>query len=538
MSAVTVRIEGISFQGHPGALPLLVNQRVIVPPEWRPGHQAHPAALAEPNPLVGLPITVELSSDQPTGQVEVKAIRAGGSMGSVGDVRVFRVDFAGGTRVSVPCHATLSDNRVGVGTVHWQWQYDTGSGWEDAGVSAHELAITIATPNPPWSVTPGETDRTLPWWEVVRHAGTAAAGAQTVNDAATKLADHTFSAPAYQWGSSHVYATNAFETPPRFDCALFLRLLARDPNVTTLVDCSDLAAALSTFANVLGCNLKQVAINQFMIANPVVLAGHTKWRGRNNFGVHEFTVLESNRKVWDGCLKVSGNAALNDPTISIAAADPVHGLPEAVYLHKLINQNKKTAAQRNGVPGVRPIGSLPIRVTAARESKPTVAGGALVWIVPTDPGESGLRVKHLELSGIAPPGWARVEPTTDPDPGVPDRDSDTVVRALWHTTAPPVRLISCEAYLCLNTGTARLRTQALLGVLKTQRIVQIPVPDRVEGTLEFRFEVADGSGLLGTLLNAVFLVQWASRPEPGPASEVADMFEHVRSRILASREAL
>ena len=68
------------------------------------------------------------------------------------------------------------------------------------------------------------------------------------------------------------------------DCAKFLRLLEGDP-LPDEVDCADLAAVLSTFANVLGCELDRIAIRRDMKLNPVLTANRRKWGARfDEFG--------------------------------------------------------------------------------------------------------------------------------------------------------------------------------------------------------------------------------------------------------------
>ena len=76
----------------------------------------------------------------------------------------------------------------------------------------------------------------------------------------------------YQDAGVGAYATE-YSDQVAFLCTKFLRLLAGEtaPEIETAVDCSDCAAALVVFANVLGCDLTSKRLTS------VDGSGRTRW---------------------------------------------------------------------------------------------------------------------------------------------------------------------------------------------------------------------------------------------------------------------
>jgi hypothetical protein len=533
----TVSVDAISFQTDRTVLPLVIDGNPVISPEWVAGLRSLPAAFAGPDPVEGLAMTVRLSSAAPAAQIKLKATAttAPGSISAIGDIGEVTVDFAGGTRATIDCRATLSSNQVACGCVEWRWQFNDGGEWQDAGVSKHQMAITLALPTAPWTTRPGIPGRTLPWWEVVHLASKVAAGSTTLDGAATKVTEHTFGAweGKYRWENSRHYATNGFETPARFDCASFLRLLDGE-RLPDTVDCADQASVVSTFANVLGCNLQQVAISRSMTANPVLLVGNRDWRPRDEFGVHEFTVTGDREEamiVWDGCLHVSSNDAPRNPT---APPDDVRvpaEMPAAEYLSRLIFENTMGIRLRGGVPDVRPIGPLPSVVRVMAATSVAVEAPMRRWRLPPVEQDPGTRIEHVDLTPDFLGPWHLVAPTVLPDLAPPSDEWDKVVRTLWRSTDDPVRLVSCEVYICRDTRAAHLRTYALLGEFAARAIERIEIPESLENTPEYRFAFGD-SGLIDTFLNVVLVVRSATRAAPGVDPQV---FSRLRDQVLRAR---
>ena len=517
MSAADVRVERISFRN---TLDLVVRQHDrLVAPQWTRGGPSLPAAFPRLATKVGL--TAELASGVPRGAGALRNRRAGGTLSSVGALAETPLDFAGGTMATIALDVPVLNPRVDVGTVAWAWEYRDGGTWHDAGTSEHEIAMTLGPPTAPWTGM-------HPWWEVVRHACQGARGAANVADAASKMAHHTFHAfggSAYHWDGSTNYATNGREKPRAFDCATFLRLLAGE-HLPDEVDCSDLAAVLSTFANILGCSLDQIAIGQPLELNPVLLANHREWGNRlDRFGIHEFAVTGAaapKLKVWDGCLQVSSAGAPASPgTTAPVPADVPAGMPLPTYLKRLLFRNNIPFNERELIREVRPIGPMPAEVMAVVPPEEAVAAA------PGRPAEPP-RVPHLELRDLDIGPWTLIAPTVVPDLEPPAGDREKVMRLLWRSDGDLI--VACTVYLCLTPRAARLRTQAILGNFTGRAVTHQVELGPTEGVPDVRFELGDGAIVVGTLLNVAYVVKGARGQKD--VAEIRRIADAVRVKII------
>ena len=256
-----VRVEQIAFR-FPGALravPLAHHGGgAIRQPEWKRGVRSEPAAYVRPPSRRPITIKAVFScSDPAIRSLRVRARRTGpsGFLGSVGEVSV---RFTRGRSKVITCRVSCSTFKgVSLERVSWQWQCKMGSRWVSADRSDHKIALVLARPEAPWKAT-------RPWWEVMRLACEAARGSKTTARAASKVATTVFrvwGGTYFSWDPGEHYATDVGVRPLRFDCAKFLGLLNGGDQDST-VDCSDVAAIVSTFAGIIGCPLSQLAITR------------------------------------------------------------------------------------------------------------------------------------------------------------------------------------------------------------------------------------------------------------------------------------
>jgi hypothetical protein len=111
-------------------------------------------------------------------------------------------------------------------------------------------------------------------------------------------------------GSTH-YALGAF------NCTAFLERLRGGIGNGVYVNCTDCATILSTFANVLGCDLWQSRMGWGFDLNPLLAIGSSVWQtacGWGAFSYHEVAwkgACTANEEVCDACLQVDGDP---DPT--------------------------------------------------------------------------------------------------------------------------------------------------------------------------------------------------------------------------------
>lgn len=227
----------------------------------------------------------------------------------------------------------LWDVGVGIHYTTWKWQYRTGGGaWIDMDTTRHKIYVLLEVPKDPWKQTPyNSTNDQLPWAEVMDYSCIWAIGSKDRETAAGKVTERVnalgpsiveYDCPN---GGSHAYAIPLVWYPTQFNCTEFLERLAGGPGLGKYVNCTDCATIVSTFANILGCDLwqsrmqeKQSTENSNSFAcNEIIAIGYTTWDtpcGWPGFRYHEVAwngACDVNDEVFDACLKVDGD---NDPT--------------------------------------------------------------------------------------------------------------------------------------------------------------------------------------------------------------------------------
>lgn len=220
-------------------------------------------------------------------------------------------------------HVRLWSAGIGIRTTTWQWQYrlHKSDPWTYLATSRHRVYSVLELPKLPWQQTPYNSANTqLPWTDVLDYACRWAFLKGNLDDAAANVTRSVFElgpsvieydcpgggATHYSWGS--------------FNCTAFLDRLKGGLGNGQYVNCTDCATIVSTFANILGCDLWQSRMQWSFDLNPILAIGSNAWYpGCPNwlspgFSYHEVAwkgACTSNDNVFDGCLEVDGDA---DPT--------------------------------------------------------------------------------------------------------------------------------------------------------------------------------------------------------------------------------
>jgi hypothetical protein len=266
----------------------------------------------------------------------------------LGEVKARTVTFTGGQTGPLSFelkHTKLQYAQVGPHTTKWRWQYKLKNRpWVDFQLTEHRIFVLLGLPTAPWQQTPYQQNNTqLPWADVLKYACQWGLGATTQVAAARGVtrgvyqlgpAVVTYDCPG--GGSSH-YSWGGF------DCTAFIERLQGGFGNGYYVNCSDCATFVSTFANILGCDLWQSRMHDNGFAsfglNPMLGIGSSTWEPcchgepgwSDAFSYHEVawtgacTVTE---RVYDGCLQVDGDV---DPTVAphtaLLPVDIVFGNP-------------------------------------------------------------------------------------------------------------------------------------------------------------------------------------------------------------------
>lgn len=347
-----VILEAIKFNHDPGSaandgINIRKNEKLFVNvPEWQSGVSVNPEdstaayALCETR---GNVITIQAKircTDPKVEAIEVRAVDARITAPSPAGLSFFGVatwlarpllrrlvkNVLGDVqaRYVFPCEGetdfetfTLKNVRiweegVGVHDIAWRWQYRLSGNnpWTDFEVTRHRIYAILRLPTYPWRQKPYEPSNTqLPWAEVLDYACNWASSARLVDDAASRITERVYnlgrSLVKYS-GDDHYTAAGGCN----FDCTAFLERLSGGSGNGVYVNCTDCATIVSSFANVLGCDLWQSTMTTFL-HNPVKKIGESFWSSTPRFfSYHEVAweaECDKGNDVYDACLQVDGD---------------------------------------------------------------------------------------------------------------------------------------------------------------------------------------------------------------------------------------
>lgn len=378
VSVLAIQFNHDPYRKHHSALNLRRNAAEALPlPEWQSDQNGEPlsvpAAYAA-GKVAGHSITirVKLSSTVPvSGSVEVRAIRpqesqwpwwhmwvphpfqlwlagyvrsyleylhswqlykawASGVIATgnvLGDVKPKRIDLSAegedGWHWFELQNARLASRGVGRHKVIWLWQYrpEGSSLWIDMDTTSHTIYTVLDPPTEPWRQLPFGTDNTqLPWIDVLDFACAWAAGAVTKSDVAQRITRSVFalgSVGLLEYGcpiwAMEMYAKSS-DPWNHFDCTAFIERLRGGVGNGRYVNCTDCASIVSTFANILGCDLWQSRMGKYLPhfdMNKIIAIGSREWEIPcgiwPGFSFHEVAwtgQCDVEDKVYDACLLV------------------------------------------------------------------------------------------------------------------------------------------------------------------------------------------------------------------------------------------
>ena len=248
--------------------------------------------------------------------ISVAFIRAigGGRMGTVKEKAVsFNSAGNSGYETFELENTTFHSHGVNAYNVRWRWQWKLKSTdtWKDLEYTRHRVYIILQAPTAPWVQTLESTS--LPWADGLEIACNWAKGATDRDSAAALITekynacgfvayDTTFGATFYGWAS--------------YNLTEMIERLNGGTGLGGLVNCTDSANTVSTFANLIGCDLWQCRMASSFRLNPMIAIGYNVWAipFSGSFSYHEVAwkgACNEYTNVFDGCLKADADA---DPT--------------------------------------------------------------------------------------------------------------------------------------------------------------------------------------------------------------------------------
>jgi hypothetical protein len=304
-------------------------------PEWRFGHTPQPAAYARAAIQGVVTIRARFRGGPPNGSIRIRAIDAylppanpSGCIGwllalianiihallgnVLGDAKARTVQFdaAGDSALESfeLIHHKLTVAAVGARTTEWVWQSRRLRGarfarWREFDRTSHRIYTVLDIPRGPWNQDATFNNTQLPWATALEKACTWAVGAGDLDAAADRItraintrSDQSYT-PATMFGFSPPYQLTSY-------------MAHLDSNAPFVLNCTDCANAVTTFANLLGCDLWEgrffnMVTRRFLTlnGNPATAADWVSW----SWGYHEIcwlSAIGTNECVYDGCLQL------------------------------------------------------------------------------------------------------------------------------------------------------------------------------------------------------------------------------------------
>jgi hypothetical protein len=314
------------------ALSIRQNFTTDVPvPEWVKGKtlsKSSPVAYSI-TAVAGKIITIQASFAGASGAPATVDVRADGG-GVLGAIDPTTINISGGA--SVPEFVTLSLAHHQIGSsgilrqdIQWDWFYKSiDETWVSMGSSSHRVYVVLDTPFLPWlqPPTPPASGTQLPWVDALDQACVWAGGKLNLQDAATAVTQAVNSNLGLAYDVSHGASkyTQAVGPTSWFLCTAFLAFINRQPEGKgNVVNCTDCATIVSSFANLLGCQLAAAVMagpGGFLCNKIIAIGGGTLWNypfpPANRFAYHEVAwtgAFKHGDQIFDACLQAdhSGN---------------------------------------------------------------------------------------------------------------------------------------------------------------------------------------------------------------------------------------
>jgi hypothetical protein len=325
-----MELTGIKFNysqstGTVNALSIRQNfTTVVAVPEWLKGKtlpKSSPAAYSI-TAVAGKVITIQASFAADPGAPATVDVRADGG-GVLGAIDPTTISISGGA--SVPEFVTLNLAHHQIGPpgilkqdIQWDWFYKSTDGtWVAMGSSSHRIYVVLDTPFLPWlqPPTPPASETQLPWVDALDQACVWAAGKRNPVDAASAVTQAVNSNLGLTYDISHgaTKYTQAVGPTSWFLCTAFLAFINRQPEGKgNVVNCTDCATIVSTFANLLGCQLAAAVMASpggFLCNKIIAIGGGTVWNypfpPANRFSYHEVAwtgAFKHGDQIFDACL--------------------------------------------------------------------------------------------------------------------------------------------------------------------------------------------------------------------------------------------
>lgn len=292
----------------------------ISSPEWTKGTTGAAAArcayaisaIAGKTPTIQATFTISAATTQ---TVEIQAT-GGGILGAIDPTAI---NFSGGgpvTQTLSLTHQTLAGGGVQRQDVSWVWQYRVAGGsWTTITTTNHRVYVLMCVPRLPWQQGANRLNLQLPWTDVLDYACQWAAGATSQDTAMSLITTKVNQGIGLQYDVVNGASKYTDNVPSQsFLCTQFLAYLSTGGGNGKVVNCTDCATLVTSFANILGCNVFASTMADEMppkngfACNQILAIGYTTWKPpfQGNFSYHEVAWTDAGSytdPLYDACLQ-------------------------------------------------------------------------------------------------------------------------------------------------------------------------------------------------------------------------------------------
>lgn len=226
----------------------------------------------------------------------------------------------------------------------WECRLPGQKKWASIGVTKHRIYEVLDVPTLPWKQQSYPNTQN-PWTDVLDIACGWAAGKKDALKAAemvTRAVNAPAGAVSYRPKSRYTkyVSTSRGGAVDAFLCSAYVMRVRYKRGAPEYVNCTDCAAIVSTFSNILGADLGQSRIDtvrgvaSFRL-NPIIPIGLTANPGYGAFYYHEVAWsggAGENDTLCDACLKVS----VNGPNAPLIYTLPIHRVFKMPYKPQLV----------------------------------------------------------------------------------------------------------------------------------------------------------------------------------------------------------
>ncbi|HEV7681759.1 MAG TPA: hypothetical protein VGO68_06530 [Pyrinomonadaceae bacterium] len=209
--------------------------------------------------------------------------------------------------------ARVTEVGVGKWEIEWDWSLEPDIGPLTQQATKHVIYTLKAKPNRPWGQPGDKPPYELPWADALDWACRWAAQAKDLPEIAGMITREIYALGPEKLkfnGSTGAFSRMVLSGTSSFDLAWFLYVL-KTQNECMTVSCTDCAILVSSFANLLGCNLyqSQMGGDSPFNTNPILLIG-SQDKICTSFDYHEVAweyPCTCEEGLFDSCLQVDGD---------------------------------------------------------------------------------------------------------------------------------------------------------------------------------------------------------------------------------------